>query len=289
MQLPWHGRPSCSITMCPSSAAAPSAPRYGTPVEDQPAADAGAERQHDHVARPLAPRRHATRRSRRRSRRCRSPHGKPNRSPINVRSGTSVSGMFTEETAVPDAWSIVDGTPSPIAATSSETSPSIVVADRVDDLFFRRDRRRHLAERLDLAGPVDQPGGDLGAAEVDADDAVCPHERAATITAPMAQGDKPYRVYRGGRTKGRVPLQRRVEQTPRRDGGRPDRPVTPAPSRAVGPTPPALAPPRRDRGRRPPAPGARLGASRATSRSRARSTARTSASVRSRSTSRAGC
>ena len=46
----------------------------------------------------------------------------------------------------------------------------------------------------------------------------------------MAQGDKPYRVYRGGRTKGRVPLQRRVEQTPRRDGGRPDRPVTPAPT-----------------------------------------------------------
>ena len=33
--------------------------------------------------------------------------------------------MFTEDTAVPDAWSIVDGTPSPIAATSSETSPSI--------------------------------------------------------------------------------------------------------------------------------------------------------------------
>lgn len=46
----------------------------------------------------------------------------------------------------------------------------------------------------------------------------------------MAQGDKPYRVYRGGRTKGRVPLQRRVEQAPRRDGGRPDRPVTTAPA-----------------------------------------------------------
>ena len=44
----------------------------------------------------------------------------------------------------------------------------------------------------------------------------------------MAQGDKPYRVYRGGRAKGRVPLQRRVAQTPRRDGGRPDRPVAPA-------------------------------------------------------------
>jgi polyisoprenyl-teichoic acid--peptidoglycan teichoic acid transferase len=44
----------------------------------------------------------------------------------------------------------------------------------------------------------------------------------------MARGDKPYRVYRGGRAKGRVPLQRRVEKTPRRDGGRPDRPVAAA-------------------------------------------------------------
>ena len=64
------------------------------------------------------------------------PHGKPNRSPISLRSGTSVSGMFTDDTAVPDAWSIVDGTPSPIAATSSETSSADLVADRADDLFL---------------------------------------------------------------------------------------------------------------------------------------------------------
>jgi LCP family protein required for cell wall assembly len=43
----------------------------------------------------------------------------------------------------------------------------------------------------------------------------------------MARGDKPYRVYRGGRTKGRVPLQRRAEQAaPPRDG-RPTRRVAP--------------------------------------------------------------
>jgi LCP family protein required for cell wall assembly len=46
----------------------------------------------------------------------------------------------------------------------------------------------------------------------------------------MARGDKPYRVYRGGRTKGRVPLQRRAEQKPRRDGHGPDRPVAPTAS-----------------------------------------------------------
>jgi LCP family protein required for cell wall assembly len=55
----------------------------------------------------------------------------------------------------------------------------------------------------------------------------------------MARGDKPYRVYRGGRTKGRVPLQRRAEQSaPPRDG-RPARRVAPpttapAPSRRRG-------------------------------------------------------
>jgi polyisoprenyl-teichoic acid--peptidoglycan teichoic acid transferase len=63
----------------------------------------------------------------------------------------------------------------------------------------------------------------------------------ATITAPMARGDKPYRVYRGGRAKGRVPLQRRVEPTTRRDGRRPARAA--APARA-----PASTSPRRRRG-----------------------------------------
>ena len=49
----------------------------------------------------------------------------------------------------------------------------------------------------------------------------------------MARGDKPYRVYRGGRVKGRVPLQRRAQEAPRRDGRRPS-PAPPAP--AVAPS-----------------------------------------------------
>ena len=44
----------------------------------------------------------------------------------------------------------------------------------------------------------------------------------------MARGEKPYKVYRGGRTKGRVPLQRRAAQRPSRDGRAPARAV-PAP------------------------------------------------------------
>jgi LCP family protein required for cell wall assembly len=50
----------------------------------------------------------------------------------------------------------------------------------------------------------------------------------------MARGDKPYRVYRGGRTKGRVPLQRRAEQAAAPRDGRPARRVTPP---TAAPTP----------------------------------------------------
>jgi LCP family protein required for cell wall assembly len=42
----------------------------------------------------------------------------------------------------------------------------------------------------------------------------------------MGRGDKPYRVYRGGRVKGKVPLQRKVEQQPR-DGRARTRPAAP--------------------------------------------------------------
>jgi LCP family protein required for cell wall assembly len=55
----------------------------------------------------------------------------------------------------------------------------------------------------------------------------------SNLACRMAPGDKPYRVYRGGRTKGRVPLATRPEPGRGRDGGaggdgkkreRPDRP-----------------------------------------------------------------
>src|SRR5919201_4313856 len=36
--------------------------------------------------------------------------------------------------------------------------------------------------------------------------------RTGTLVRRMAAGEKPYRVYRGGRTKGKVPLQRRAER-----------------------------------------------------------------------------
>src|SRR5262249_38746687 len=63
----------------------------------------------------------------------------------------------------------------------------------------------------DRALPVDDTGKNLGAAEIDSDDELR-LQRAATITPRMPGHDKPYRVYRGGRVKGRVPLERRLEQ-----------------------------------------------------------------------------
>jgi LCP family protein required for cell wall assembly len=50
-------------------------------------------------------------------------------------------------------------------------------------------------------------------------------------TASMAGVEKPYRVYRGGRVKGRVPLERPPERSPRRDGRQPAKPKIRRPRR----------------------------------------------------------
>src|SRR5579864_8914215 len=52
----------------------------------------------------------------------------------------------------------------------------------------------------------------------------------------MATGEKPYRVYRGGRVKGRVPLERRAEPTPspRRNGRGPRAPKVRRPRKRWG-------------------------------------------------------
>jgi LCP family protein required for cell wall assembly len=55
-----------------------------------------------------------------------------------------------------------------------------------------------------VAGVVDDAGEDLRPAEVDTDDTPAAHQ-AGTLLRRMAPKDKPYRVYRGGRVKGKVP------------------------------------------------------------------------------------
>ena len=49
-QLPWHGGPFRSITMCPSSPAGPDRAAVELAAQDQPAADAGADREHHGLA-----------------------------------------------------------------------------------------------------------------------------------------------------------------------------------------------------------------------------------------------
>ena len=48
--------------------------------------------------------------------------GTPKRRPSSSRSGTPVSGMFTLVSTVPVAYSICDGTPTPIASGSPAAS-----------------------------------------------------------------------------------------------------------------------------------------------------------------------
>ena len=117
VQVPWHGRPSSSMTMCPSSAPARA---VELPAEDHAAADAGAEREHDHRARARAG--------------ADAPLGEGGRvrvvvdadrqpeplariEPVEVR--RRASGMLTEPSARARALvDACDGTPIPTAATS---------------------------------------------------------------------------------------------------------------------------------------------------------------------------
>ena len=72
-QLPWHGGPSMSTTMWPSSAPAPIAAALQPPAQHEAAADAGAEREHHDVAKRRRRRRTGPRPARRSWRRCRRP------------------------------------------------------------------------------------------------------------------------------------------------------------------------------------------------------------------------
>src|SRR5919202_875217 len=56
------------------------------------------------------------------------PTGRSKRSRIQARRSRSASGMFTEVTAFPLRWSIVEGMPNPIAATSSSSTSSTAPA-----------------------------------------------------------------------------------------------------------------------------------------------------------------
>ena len=91
--------------------------------------------------------------------------------------------------------------------------------DRAQHLGLVSVGRRDLDRAADRAVARDESGEDLRPAEVDPDNTLFTHV-AATITARMPEQEKPYRVYKGGRAKGKVPLQRPTRRPEQEDSGR---------------------------------------------------------------------
>src|SRR4051794_2441223 len=175
-------------------------------VDDQAAADARAEREHDQVGHTLP------------------------RSEAPLREGCSVAVVLdtggkrvalarpirevhTVERKVhgpeSDAGSPVDVQWDPVS-DGRRTVIQQILDDSVDRAEHRRlvsVGRRDLDRAADRAVAQDESCEDLRPAEVDPDNTLFTHV-AATITARMPEQEKPYRVYRGGRAKGKVPLQR---------------------------------------------------------------------------------
>src|SRR5919198_3289866 len=116
-----------SMTMCPSSAPAPIAPRYGLPsrISPPPTPVPSVSMTMCRVPRP-APWAHSASVAAFAS--LSIPTERSKRSRIQARRSRSASGMFTEVTAFPLRWSIVDGMPKPIAATSSSSTSSTAPA-----------------------------------------------------------------------------------------------------------------------------------------------------------------
>ena len=98
--------------------------------------------------------------------------------------------------------------------------------DRAQHLGLVPVGRRDLDRAADRAVARNESGEDLRPAEVDPDNTLFTHV-AATITARMPEQEKPYRVYKGGRAKGKVPLQRPTRRSEQEDSGRGAQPSAP--------------------------------------------------------------
>ena len=117
------------------------------------------------------------------------------------------------------ARALVDRRREPEADRGHAVAPELVddLVEQFEELLAGLGRGRAFDPIEDLTVAVDHPGCDLRPADVDTDG---PFGHAATIRRRMAQGEKPYRVYRGGRVKGRVPTLGQPERAPARTDGR---------------------------------------------------------------------
>ena len=102
---------------------------------------------------------------------------------------------------------MLSGTPYPIATAPSPSRSSTTPSIARQHLLLGSVRGGDLDRAADRPVARDETGEDLRPAEVDPDNTFFTHV-AATITARMPEQEKPYRVYKGGRAKGKVPLQR---------------------------------------------------------------------------------
>ena len=114
--------------------------------------------------------------------------------------------MFTEPTAQPRCWSIVEGMPTPIAPTSSSRELLNRRIDLGKELFLAPERRRAHGPLHDDAFLVQDAGQELRPAEVDSDHAGGVHRPAATITRPGGrQGQAIPRLQGGSRQRADPP------------------------------------------------------------------------------------
>ena len=222
-----HGAPVVDDDDVPELGAGTVAPRNGSPPSDRappptPVPSVSITRSLGAAAGADAPLGDA----RRRWRRCRSPR-EAEALDHPVAEVESASGMFTEPTTRRRAGRCGDGTPKPTPRRRRRSAP-------------RRPPRAARATSSCESGGVGRSCADRPTRRASTSPARIfvpprstpiagvPPTAAGTLTRRMARGEKPYRVYRGGRAKGKVPLDdaRRARAAERADDGRRRRPAT---------------------------------------------------------------
>ncbi len=175
-------------------------------VQNDATADAGTQRQHDHVGR-VPPR-------------SEPPFGERGRIPVVLDPGgqaVTAPGAPREVDVTQrkihrpkcNAGAAIDVERHPVADRGRPLAEE-VEDDPVDGLehpLLTGRRGRDLDRAPDRSVTRDEARQNLRPAEIDPDNAFFMHV-AATISARMPEQAKPYRVYKGGRAKGKVPLQR---------------------------------------------------------------------------------
>ena len=137
--------------------------------------------------------------------------GSPSRSRITSRNGTSVrAGCSPSRSRCPARWSIRDGIPNPTATDALVEQLPDGGLEPVEERLLGLERASAYSRCADRAVARDEAGEDLRPADVDTDHVVT--TGGGYHNPPDAVGEKPYRVYRGGRAKGKVPDARQPER-----------------------------------------------------------------------------